>query len=483
MVTGGKVFNLESAVDRMRLARLLLLCTAAPAAVGGNVGTLDDRALSVLDGVHFVMVVSPSCEARPDCARVLAALTPGWEAVGAAGHSVWRADCGASPAVCRHVWGRARLATVDFAALDGGGGAGAVAVEHHWGAKDWPGVHQFVREVSGHGGLLPWSPAEAAVAAAAASAEGTAAAGECANTNSDDPGDGLADQPLVLLFLTTNGLERPRRWCEYLRTARRPFRAYAHDKRGPGPADSYCGAGGAAIVRVPPVPTQRMTISMPRAVIQLLRRALADGPAARYVLLSGDTVPLTPFDAAYAAMTNLSERGHSIFERFVASDDRGFDGLGGETAYRHSLLRDDGRARPSPAQYLKTSSWVALSEVAARWFAEPANDHTRTWEHSFGCDEHYWVALSEEFGLPWREGPTVHARWRADHRGHPETLREVGAGLAAELVRQGYHFARKVTAETRLAPLVAPRATGEEAERGKGSAEDLNDFVQWQERR
>merc|ERR1712232_581626 len=91
------------------------------------------------------------------------------------------------------------------------------------------------------------------------------------------------------------------------------------------------------------------------------------------------------------------------------------------------------------------SQWFALSDIAAKWFADARNDHTKAFGTMWAPDEHYFVVLCIRFGLPWRDIPTMYVEWsRKWIARSPAVLKMVTPDLHDGLLL----FARKVTSAT-----------------------------------
>ena len=228
---------------------------------------------------------------------------------------------------------------------------------------------------------------------------------------------------LAVLVLTMDGFTQFEPWEAFAESSH--TRVFVHQKQGISTNTSH----PSGVIQVPSVFTHRGTISLVRAVIQLLRFALAYGGASHYVVVSGDSVPLV---SPAAMMEALSKSNHTRFERHVQDQFK----VSNEMRQKYS------------GEFRKSKVWAVFDDEAARFFADPVNDHTHNFDIVSMADEYYWINVAQEYNISWSDLPVMYDEWpRHVQAERPNTLTHVES---ASLRSQGHLFARKVTKDTVL---------------------------------
>ena len=178
---------------------------------------------------------------------------------------------------------------------------------------------------------------------------------------------------LAILVLTVDGFSRRDVWNKFIQTQTdtAKVKVFMHNKLS-DPKSKRKDVKG--VISVPNVFTNDKTVSRVRAVIQMLRHAIAYGGASHYLVVSGDSVPLYTVPEM---LHSLSKTNSTIFESHQIFEEQRVEII--RTNYKHALSRDI----QNPI-YPKSKAWFVLNEEAAAVFADPRNDHTSNFELVLG---------------------------------------------------------------------------------------------------
>lgn len=279
---------------------------------------------------------------------------------------------------------------------------------------------------------------------------------------------------LAVLVLTVDGFVRPDVWQAFLRsqTEEATVRMFVHNKISAEAVQEkkfHVARQVEDAIHVPIVFTSRGSISLTRAVLQLLRHAIAYGGATHYVVVSGDSVPLYSAPDVFRELSRTE--GASRFEphaqsfrihQYLSLMKRQYDhtrlvmnryeymgqaaGWARKTSEEEGDSDDDG-----DASLFKSKLWASLNATGAEFFADPQNDHTYNFEAVVTGDEYYWTNVATEHGVPFTTLPVMYDEWPEEQAKRPFTLRGVDTTVDGDKFRAGGHlFARKITEDTEL---------------------------------
>lgn len=244
--------------------------------------------------------------------------------------------------------------------------------------------------------------------------------------------------PLAILVLTMDGFTSPEVWKAFQDTAQPDsIRIFVHSKN---PVDSSSSVSSSSkstslipgVISVPTVHTDRLSISLVRAVLQMLRYAVAYGGATQYVVVSGDSVPLRSAPEMIAELlsyneTRFSKHLQEAFQQDESALRRPYDGV---------------------QSFLMRKNWVCLNDVAAQFFAAVSHDETSNFEMMTVADEYYWANVAQEYEIPFVDKPFMYDEWPVHMQAErPNLLTSVDS---TKMGSGGHLFARKITNETVL---------------------------------
>ena len=295
---------------------------------------------------------------------------------------------------------------------------------------------------------------------------------------------------LALCFLVSGtDLDLPDVWAEWLaaraevaagtgaaaEAARRLVRIFVHgSNQGVPPPAQPEPMLLADAERVPWVRTGWGTFGTVRAQVQLFNAALADDDVACCVLLSGDSVPLVPFDEAYDALMEhagapgRADGGRSLLAARFADD----AGVVLNTTHQR---REAGalELRREAIQHADSDAWAWHLGVASQWCAlarrhvELLAAHWHVLESTFDGssvpDEHVYAVFFRDalgdaaFAAEFERRSPMHTAWKgsivcrsgpnhADADTSPTSyhLAEISPMLVANARAAGFLFMRKV---------------------------------------
>lgn len=235
------------------------------------------------------------------------------------------------------------------------------------------------------------------------------------------------DPKLGLLFLTRGDVNQPEIWRDFVSRAGEGVRVLSHPKNQLAAARGFL-AGTA-------IPEWRETawgdISLVRAMLDLLRNALADPSVTHFAFLSESCIPTRPWSEIRRRLT-LDPR--------PMLDSQGSDRMKEKHLERISHVEDlPDRARRMHPQ------WMLLDREAATCVAEA--DLTRHFEGLEAPDEHYFGSVLALRGYSEdriHRAPVTWVNWTENENGtHPKEHAVTDGALAAELAAFPGFFARK----------------------------------------
>ena len=249
---------------------------------------------------------------------------------------------------------------------------------------------------------------------------------------------------LAIMVLTVDGFTRPDVWDAFLNTQTdgAKVRIFMHNKISldalqVGDTSSNMQVDG--VIQVPLVYTSRLSPSVVRATIQMLRHAVAYGGATHYLLVSGDTVPLYDLpDVVEKLRSSNMSRFETHAQSFVNMNilRRNYGHTTFDDSYNNNGL-------------IKSKQWIVLNEEAAEFFSKPENDHSGNYECMNAGDEYYFPNLATEFGFPFDTSSfMMYDEWPKEQAKRPFWLTEVDS--TDSKYKQGHLFARKITKNTVL---------------------------------
>jgi len=242
------------------------------------------------------------------------------------------------------------------------------------------------------------------------------------------------DPKLGLLFLTRGDVHHPGIWRDFADQSGGGTRVFSHAK-DPGPAEAGFLAGSAIKERWT---TEWGSISLVRAMMALLKSALADESLTHFVFLSESCVPLRPWSEVRRRL-RIDPRTMMENQPAEAMQQKHFN--------RFSKIED----LPVRA-WRKHDQWVLLDREAAVCVTEV--DFTDRFAGMFAPDEHYIGSVLALRGYPQERinrQPVTWCQWQDSGRpGGPREFSEVPGDLPMKLAAFPGFFARKFPANTRI---------------------------------
>jgi hypothetical protein len=235
------------------------------------------------------------------------------------------------------------------------------------------------------------------------------------------------DPKLALLFLTRGDVNHPGMWREFMAQAGDEVRIFSHAKDVQAAGQGFL-AGSDIEERWD---TKWGDISLVRAMMSLLKAALADEALTHFAFLSESCVPVRPWQEIRRRL-RLDPR--SMVE-WQGSEEM-------EKKHRDRLM---GVEDLPDRAYRVHSQWVLLDREGATCVTEV--DLTERFEGVFAADEHYIGSMLALRGYPderINRQSVTWARWHDSGRaGGPKEFGPIAGSTAAELAAFPGFFARK----------------------------------------
>lgn len=258
-----------------------------------------------------------------------------------------------------------------------------------------------------------------------------------------DKAEACAETPplgkTAFLFLVREHLNHPQIWDEYFSAVPHETTVYSHRKFCPSSSDSSPNWWRKSSIEEH-VETAWGTISLLKAQLALLRKALSDPTNEHFIFLSESCIPIRPL-RCLRRMLRLDRRS-----RFHWED---------HTAVQRKDPEKAARVSATPAipfsWWRFHSQWILLHREAAELLAY--DDLLRYWEHVFAPEEAYAGTMLEAAGFPLNskvvpQTPTW-TRWEPGSP-HPIAFQNVSPQFAAELTSSGCYFARKFLPQSNI---------------------------------
>lgn len=238
---------------------------------------------------------------------------------------------------------------------------------------------------------------------------------------------------LAFLFLLQQDLNHPIFWEQFIEQAGRNANVYAHSKQFPLPAYT------SRLIRNNQISEQYETqwgdVSLVRAMLALLKAALANPDNKAFAFVSESCVPIQPFDTIYR---QLVDGGKSWIKA---------------TRNNTRRARQVDRQAIPPKHFFHSSQWISLSRTDAQAIVQHGN--VDAFENVFAADEHFFAStlslLGRDFNRDVHPCLMTRAAWNKAHRSSPKAFRRVWRPHIDGLVNSGCLFARKYSPASNIA--------------------------------
>lgn len=237
---------------------------------------------------------------------------------------------------------------------------------------------------------------------------------------------------IAFLFLTYGKLSKSEIWYNYFKNAdENKYSIYIHNKYDFNSDNKIHDLYFEKFIIRNKIPTDWGNISLVRATIKLLNKAIIDKNNKFFYLVSDTTVPLKSFDDFYIY---VFEKNANIFKDVVQRcyylDD--------ERNKRYMTLSK--KLLCSIENFAYCSQWMILDRKTAKYFAK--YDKTSFFENMAAPDEHYFITICNIKKIRYLcNNNFLFTKW-SENSFHPNSYLNVEEVDKEEL--EGFYFMRKI---------------------------------------
>lgn len=253
---------------------------------------------------------------------------------------------------------------------------------------------------------------------------------------------------IAICMLTTHTPSKPKIWEQFLIDSR--YSLYIHNKHETNWGEKYC---------IPnTVDTQWGDISLVKATDCLIKHAMKDKAIELFIVVSGDTIPISPPGQIYKKLITDQQNIQNNFKHYTQDWNDFFNAPNDVIGKKKKSNRYQGIQDKDVIPYDKFtchSQWVSLNRKTAEFIVN--NNYYNELAQTVIPDENYYGTVCKINGMPitshqltydnwtWSETP----KWMACNP-HTYVNNEITNKHIHDIKSQDFMFMRKIHPDARL---------------------------------